>query len=204
MLKRLGFALLCTLLALPALLPLRAGAAENVRVRGVIETFAGGVLTIKTRTGETVQVHLGEKVGVRVVVKASLEDIKVNTYVGAAALPMPDGRLKALEVLIFPEAARGSNEGHYPWDLLPESTMTNATVAETVSGVDGRELTLKYKGGEKKLVVPPEAPIVTFAPGDASMLTPGTVVIVFGSREDDGRLTGRAVAVGRDGVNPPM
>jgi hypothetical protein len=201
MLKRLGIGLVCAAFVLAAGW---AQAAQNVRVRGVIEGLEGNVLSVKTRTGETVRVHLADKYSVRIVLKASLADIKVDSYIGTAAMPMPDGRLKAIEVLIFPEAARGTSEGHYGWDLMPESTMTNATVAETVTKADGHEFTLKFKGGEKKLVVPPDAPIVTFGPGDPSLLTPGTVVVVFAARGDDGTVNGRAVVVAHDGVNPPM
>ncbi len=201
MLKQLGLALACAALLLGVTL---AQAAENVRVRGTIESVQGSVLTLKTRSGESVQVYLPEKFPVRYVVKKSLADITANTYIGTAAVTLPDGRLKALEVLIFPEAARGTAEGHFPWDLMPASTMTNATVTETVSKVDGPELTLVYKGGEKKLLVPPDAPIVTFESGDAGMLTEGTYAVAFGSKGDDGKVMIRAVYVGRNGVNPPM
>jgi len=201
MLKQLGLALACVALVLGATL---AQAAENVRVRGTIEGVQGGVLTLKTRAGESVQVHLPAKFAVRYVVKRSLADISANTYIGTAAVTMPDGRLKALEVLIFPEAARGTAEGHFPWDLLPESTMTNATVAETVSHTDGPVLTLKYKGGEKMLLVPPDAPIVTFENGDADMLVAGIYAVAFGSKGDDGKIMIRAVYVSRNGVDPPM
>ena len=201
MLKQLGLALVCAALVLGATL---AQAAQNVRIRGTIEGVSGQVLTVKSRTGETMQLHLAEKFAVRYVVKRSLADITANTYIGTAATTLPDGRLKAIEVLIFPEAARGTAEGHFPWDLLPESTMTNATVAEHVSKADGPELTLKYKGGEKKLVVPPDAPIVTFMNGDAGMLAAGTYAVAFGTKDDDGKINIRAVYVGHDGVNPPM
>ena len=201
MLKQLGLALGCVALVLGATL---TQAAQNVRVRGTIESVQGGVLTMKSRTGETVRLHLADKFAVRYVVKKSLADIKANTYIGAAALPLPDGRLQALEVLIFPEAARGTAEGHFPWDLEPESTMTNATVAQTVSKVDGPELTLTYKGGEKKLLVPPDAPIVTFENGDAGLLAAGTYAVAFGTQGDDGKVTIRAVYVSHNGVKPPM
>jgi hypothetical protein len=107
-------------------------------------------------------------------------------------------------VLIFPEAARGTGEGHYPWDLTPGSTMTNATVAEVVSEAQGRLLTLKYKDGEKEIVVPPNVPIVTLAPGDRSLLKSGTAVFVPAMKKPDGTLVAGFVAVGRDGIKPPM
>lgn len=190
--------------ALIALAPIPAQAATPVRVRGDVIALDGHVLTVKSRDGSTVTVQLAEKFAVRSVVKRTLADIGVNSYVGSAAVSMSDGRLKAIEVLIFPEAARGTGEGHRPWDLLPESTMTNATVAETVSGKDGAELTLKYKDGEKKLVVPPDAPIVTFEPGDPSLLVAGAHVVVFAQKQDDGAITAATVVVGKDGLVPPM
>jgi uncharacterized low-complexity protein len=153
--------------AAAALLAAATAAAQTApptRVRGTIESIDGQSLAVKAREGGTVDIKLADNMAVLGVTKASLADIAVGTFVGAAALPQPDGTLKAIEVLVFPEAARGSGEGHYPWDLLPESTMTNATVAETVAGVTGPTLTLKYKDGEKKVVVPPEAPIVTRQP----------------------------------------
>jgi hypothetical protein len=137
-------------------------------------------------------------------VKASLADVAIGSFVGIAALPQPDGSLEAIEVLIFPEAARGTGEGHYAWDLLPESTMTNATVADTVAAVGGRTLTLKYKDGEKKITVPPAAPVVTLDPGDASLLKPGAAVFIPARKEADGTLAAGRVLVGRDGLVPPM
>jgi hypothetical protein len=181
-----------------------AQTAPTVRVRGVIEKAEPQTLTVKTREGPTAEIKLADNVGVLGVTKARLDDITVGKFVGAAAMPQPDGTLKAVEVLIFPEAARGTGEGHYPWDLLPESTMTNATVAETVAGVSGPVLTLRYKDGEKKISVPPEAPIVTFSPADAALLKPGAAVFVPAQKGADGGLTAARVLVGRDGLVPPM
>jgi hypothetical protein len=181
-----------------------AQTAPQTRVRGTIETIEGQRLAIKSREGPTVYIKLADNAPVLGVTKASLADIAVGSFVGAAALPQQNGTLKALEVLIFPEAARGSGEGHYAWDLLPESTMTNATVAEAVTGVSGRVLTLKYKDGEQKVVVPPEAPIVTFSPGDRTLLKPGAAVFVPATTQPDGGLTAARILVGKDGVVPPM
>src|SRR5215217_2268325 len=157
--------------------PVQAQSPQTVRVRGTVVSLDGNALVVKSRNGETVPIRLTDSWSVSGVVKASLADIKPGTYIGTAAMPQRDGSLRALEVLIFPEAMRGTGEGHRPWDLLPESTMTNATVAETVNKVDGPILNLTYNGGEKKVVVPPEAPIVTFAPADRSDLKPGARVI---------------------------
>ncbi len=181
-----------------------AVAQTPVRVRGSIEKIAGQVLTVRSRDGSTVEVQLADNYAVLVVTQASLSDIKPGVYVGAAAIKQPDGRFKALEVLVFPESARGSNEGHYPWDLTPDSMMTNATVAEIVEDVDGRVVTLRYKDGEVKMVVPPGVPIVTFGPGEKDPLKPGAHVFMSATKQADGRVTAGRVLVGKEGVVPPM
>jgi hypothetical protein len=191
-------------LAAVALLTTTADAQTPTRVRGTIEKVDPQSMTVKSREGRDLEIKLAENLTVSGVVKAPLSDIKTGTFVGIAALPQSDGTLKALEVLILPEAARGSGEGHYPWDLMPDSTMTNATVAETVAGVSGPVLTLKYKDGEKKIVVPPEAPIVTFVPGDRSLLKPGTGVFLSATPQADGKLMASRITAGKDGVVPPM
>ncbi len=175
-----------------------------VRVRGTIEKIDGGTLTVKTREGDTVTVKVPDNVGVAGVVKRTLADIKPNDFVGIAAMPQAGMPSRALEVLIFPEAMRGTGEGHRGWDLMPESTMTNATVAEAVKQVDGQMLTLKYKEGQQTFVVAPETPIVSFAPGEKSELKPGAAIFISGATKGgDGSLSAARVAVGRD-VPPPM
>jgi hypothetical protein len=181
-----------------------AAAQTPTRIRGTIESATEQALTIKSRDGQTVTVTLAPNFTVVAVSKASLGDIKSGSFVGAAALPQPGGTFKAQEVLVFPEAMRGSNEGHYPWDLSPGSTMTNAAVSAMVSGNDGTALTLKHKDGEVKVVVPPDAPIVTLGPGDKSLLVPGAGVFVPASRAADGALSAGRVLVGKDGLMPPM
>jgi hypothetical protein len=141
---------------------------------------------------------------VTAVAKIGIERITPGAFVGAASMPQPDGTHAALEVLLFPEARRGSGEGHYPWDLQPGSMMTNATVADVASVEKGRRMTLKYKDGEQVVVVPPDAPIVTFEPGDRAMLKAGAHVIVTATKQPDGTLTAGGVAVGKDGLVPPM
>ena len=144
-------------------------AAPSVRLRGTIEKIDATTLTIKERGGEVITLVRPADMGVTEVVPITLADIKTGSYVGAAAMPQPDGTQLALEVLVFPESARGSGEGHYPWDLQPQSTMTNATVADlaaapaTVPG--GKKLTLRYKDGEKTVIGPAGVPVVTFKPG---------------------------------------
>lgn len=178
--------------------------AQTTRVRGTIDAIVGQTLDVATREGPMIALRISETTRLSAVVKATLADIKPGSYVGIAALPRPDGTQLALEVLIFPEAMRGAGEGHRPWDLLPESTMTNATVAETVQKVDGQALTLTYKDGSKTVVVPPEAPIVTFAPAERAELKPGTRVFANVTITNDGVNTVNNLVVGREGVDPPM
>ena len=182
-----------------------ADAQERVRVRGAIEKFEGNTLTVKTREGPTVTIKLADNFGVGGLVPAKFEDIKQNTYVGIAALPLPDGKLRALEVLIFPEAMRGTSEGHFPWDLVPESTMTNAAVTESVTRTEGNTLILKYKDGEKTIVVPAGTPIVTAVPAEKSELKAGAKIFIAAAiRQPDGSLSAMRVTVGLNGLTPPM
>jgi hypothetical protein len=146
--------------------------APPVRVRGTIEGIIdSAVYVVKTRDGAELKLTLAEKPQIAGIVKASLSDIKEGSFVGVTAMPKADGSLSALEVHIFPEAMRGTGEGHYPWDLRPQSTMTNANVEQIAAAVDGRTLTLKYKDGGKKIFVPADATIVAYVPGDKSDLS---------------------------------
>jgi hypothetical protein len=177
----------------------------TVRIRGTIEAVDGPTLSIKTREGTDVKVRMTDNVAVFGVAKTSLSEIKEGSYIGVSAMPEPDGTQKAIAVHIFPENQRGAAEGFRPWDLRPNSTMTNATVAETVKGTDGQNILVKYKDGEKKVVVPPDTPIVTFVAGDKSEVKPGVKIIIFGAaKKDDGMLEANRVNVGRDGITPPM
>ncbi len=177
-----------------------------VRVRGTVEGVDGSVLTVKSRDGQTTyKVKLTDNASVRGIVKAPLSDIKDNSFIGVTGMPQADGSQKAVEIHIFPEPMRGTGEGHRPWDLQPNSTMTNATVATTVKGVSGQEITLKYKDGEKKIVVVPETVIVTYVPGSKDELKPGAKIFIAGAnKKEDGTLEAAAVSVGRDGIVPPM
>jgi hypothetical protein len=178
---------------------------QVVRVRGTIEGVDGPLLTIKGRDGKTVyKVKLTEKAAVRGIVKAALTDIKANSYIGVTGMPQADGTQKAVEIHIFPEAMRGVGEGHRPWDLLPNSTMTNAAVAQMVKGVNGDEITLKYKDGEKKILVTPETIIVTYVPGSRDELKPGAKIFAIAQKKDDGTLEAASISAGRDGLTPPM
>ena len=180
-------------------------AQEAVRVRGTIEGVEGQTLVVKPRDGDDVKVALADNALIVGIVKASLSDIKPGSFVGVTGMPQPDGSQKAVEVHIFPEAMRGTGEGHRPWDLRPQSTMTNANVEQTVAGVDGRTLTLKYKDGEKKIVVPPDVPVVSYVPGDKSELKPGVKIFVAAATQaSDGTLQAPRVNFGKDGLAPPM
>ena len=178
---------------------------QTVRIRGTIESVDGPMLMIKSREGTDMKVRMTDNVVVVGIAKSSLSDIKPNSYIGVSAMPEPDGTQKALAIHIFPEAQRGTGEGFRAWDLRPNSTMTNATVAETVAGTDGQNIMVKYKDGEKKVVVPPGTPIVAFVTADKAELKPGAKIIIFGAtKKDDGSLEAARVGVGLDGITPPM
>jgi hypothetical protein len=181
-----------------------AFAQETVRVRGTIDAVDGQMMKVTTRDGSKLDVKLADNLAVAGVAQASFADIKEGSYVGIAGMPQEDGSQRALEVLIFPEAMRGTGEGFRPWDLRPSSTMTNAAVDKIVEKVDGRTLTLKYKDGEKTVVVPPDAPIVIYVPGDKSELVAGAKIFIAGAaKQPDGSLVASRIGVGR-GITPPM
>jgi Domain of unknown function (DUF5666) len=182
-----------------------AGAQETVRVRGTIEALEGPIYLVKARDGAELKVTPMDNGVVVAIVKASLADIKPGLFIGSTGTPQPDGSQKAIEVHIFPEAMRGTGEGHYPWDLQPGSTMTNASVEESVTSVDGQTLTLKYKTGEKKIIVTPQTAIVTYNPGDKADLKPGTKIFVAAAKKQpDGTLQAARINYGKDGLTPPM
>jgi hypothetical protein len=198
---------LLTALALVAAVVTSAWAQQppTVRVRGTIEAVDGALLSVKSRDGTDLKVRVTDNVAVFGVAKTELSEIKEGSYIGVTAMPEPDGTQKAVAVHLFPESQRGAAEGFRPWDQRPGSTMTNATVAETVKGTDGQNILVKYKDGEKKVVVPPGTPIVTFLTGDKSELKPGAKIIIFGAaKKEDGTLEAARVNVGRDGITPPM
>jgi uncharacterized protein Veg len=179
---------------------------HTVRIRGTIEAVDGPTIIVKSRDGQTRhQVRLTDNVAVRGIIKAALTDIKENSFIGVTGMPQADGTQKAIEIHVFPEALRGTGEGHRAWDLMPNSTMTNATVAQVVKGVEGDEIALKYKDGEKKIHVAPDTVIVTYVPGDRSELKPGAkIFIAAANKKEDGTLEAAAVSVGRNGITPPM
>lgn len=173
------------------------------RIRGTITSVVGTYIKIATGSGRRVTIAVPETAPVAVVAPARIEDIKPGSYIGTTAVPQPDGTLMAIEVHVFPESMRGVGEGFRPWDLQPESTMTNGTVG-TVAGTSGRRLTVTYHGGEKTVVVPPQAQIVMIEKGSPALLVPGAHVIVFASPSTAGMLRAHRIAVGKDGLTPPM
>jgi hypothetical protein len=174
------------------------------RVRGTIEGVDGNVLSVKSRSGDDVKLHMTADIKVVGIIKISLADIKVGSFIGATTVPGPDGVQTAVEVHVFPEDMRGTGEGSRPYDLRPNSTMTNATVAQSVAGNDGHTLLIRYKDGEKNVVVSPDTPVVTYVPADKSDLKAGAKVIAFMKKLPDGSFETNRVSVGRDGLTPPM
>jgi hypothetical protein len=179
---------------------------QTVRIRGQIEKFDGSMMDIKARNGDALKVRLVDPARVSALVKATLADIKVGTFIGVTAQPQPDGSQKAIAIHIFMDSQKGVVPDRFgPWDHSPGSTMTNAIVETTVAGVDGQTLLVKYKDGEKKILVPPSTAIVKVAPGNKDELKTGAHIIIMGAaKQADGSLTTPALYVGRDGVVPPM
>ena len=176
---------------------------QTVRVRGTIDAVDGQTLSIKSKEGPTLKVVLADNAVILGIVKRTLADIKPGVFIGTAAMPQDDGTLGAMEVHIFPENMRGQGEGHRDWDV-PGASMTNATVTDAVSKVEGNTLTLNYKGGEQKVVVKPSTPIVAYVPGDKGDLKPGHGIFIAGAtRAEDGTLRAARVSVQRD-TPPPM
>jgi hypothetical protein len=198
----LGIIGIAAILAAP---PAPAQDSPPVRVRGTIERVDGPGFVVKTRDGSELKVALADNATIVALVKASVADIKPGAFVGITGMPQPDGGQRAVEVHIFPEAMRGTGEGHYAWDLRPQSTMTNGNIEESVAGSDGQTLRIKYKDGEKKITVTPETDIVIYMPGDKSELKPGTKIFIAAARKQpDGTLVAPRVNVGRGGIAPPM
>jgi Domain of unknown function (DUF5666) len=182
------------------------GQAPPVRVRGTIEKVDGQTLMVKSRDGTEYTVKLADNARITAMVKASLAEIKPGSFIGVTGMPQPDGSQKAIGLHIFMDAQRGVVPARFtPWDREPGSTMTNADVQTTVAGVDGQTMTVKYADGEKKIIVPPNTPVVAFAPGTAADLKPGAQMIIIAAQKNaDGTLTAPGINVGRDGAAPPM
>jgi hypothetical protein len=175
-----------------------------VRVRGAVVSLEGTKLVVHAKDGKDITVNLAENFAALAVVKSSMADIKEGTFIGTATVTQPDSTLRSLEVVVFPDKMRGTGEGHYPWDLGSSSMMTNATVSNAVKGIEGQTITVTYKGGEKKIDVPANVPVVTIVPATKDEIKPGAIVFVPTMRQTDGSLNGGAVLFGKDGVIPPM
>jgi hypothetical protein len=197
---------LATILLLGLALGIAAAHAQApARIRATVVSFDGKVLTVRTAAGKEIPVQVPDNVNISYPRRIALADIKEGDFIGTAAMPGPDGKLVAREVHLFAPAQRGVGEGHTPWDLELGSTMTNASVAKSVKSGNGQELTLQYKDGAKTVIVPPGIPIVTAAPGDRSLLVPGSLVLIFGQTAADGTVSARNIqATSKDGVRPPM
>jgi hypothetical protein len=196
-LAALGFSFFC--FAWPV------SAQETVRIRGTIERIEGPVYVVKNRDGAELKLTVTDNPLFVAIVPATLADIKPGMFVGSTGMTQPDGTQTAIEVHIFPESMRGTGEGHYDWDLKPQTKMTNANVEQTVAGVDGQMLSVKYKDGEKKVLVTPETPVVTYVVGDRNDLKPGTKIFVGAAKKQpDGSVQTPRITYGKDGLTPPM
>jgi hypothetical protein len=186
--------------ALIAALPAYAQQPQTTRLRGTIEKVDGSMLTLKSEAGE-LKVAVADNAQVYGVTNATLADVKPNSFIGVGAMPQADGSQKAIQVMIFAETQRGLGEGHRPWDR-PGSTMTNGTVDTTVKAVEGQVLTVKYKDGEKKIVITPESVIRAYLVGDKGELKPGASIATFAVKKPDGSFETSRINVGRNGVVP--
>ena len=195
-LATVSFALIC--IATPA-----SAADDTVRIRGTIESVEGPVYVVKNRDGAELKLTVTDNPLFVAISPSTMADIKPGMFVGSAGMMQADGIQKAIEVHIFPESMRGTGEGHYDWDLKPQSKMTNANVEQTVAGVDGQILSVKYKDGEKKLLVTPETIVVTYVPGNKDDLKPGTKIFVSAAKKQpDGTVQTPRITYGRDGAGP--
>jgi hypothetical protein len=184
-----------------------SAAAQNppARVRGTVEKLDGQTLIVKSRDGQSLSIALAPNFTVRAVVAKTVADIKPGDFVASTSVKGPDGKLRAIEVHILPESLRGvAREGQFPWDLVPDSLMTNATAAQITSAPQGQVIKVTYKDGEAEVTIPPGIPIVGYVPGDPSLLKPGATVFIIAQKSADGSLTASGVTAEKDGVKPPM
>ena len=177
--------------------------STRVYIRGTIDAISPTTIQVTDRDGDKRSLDIASNLRVTELLPAKLSEVKPGTYIGTAAVPGPNGTLRALELQVFPESMRGVGEGLHPSDLQPLSSMTNATVTQVV-GTGDKTLTVKYKGGEKTVLVPDNVPVVTYAPGDRAMLMPGAHVNISAMKDAQGDLTAQGISVGKDGLVPPM
>jgi hypothetical protein len=192
------------LIAVPALAQTPPPQNPPVRIRGTVEKLDGHNLTVKSRDGESVAITLADNVGIVYLVKKSMADIKSGDYLASTGIKGTDGKIHAIEVRIFPEALRGAGEGQFPWDLKPDTVMTNATAGQISKSPDGNVVTVTYKGTTSDYTIDPTTPIFTYDLGDTSLLVPGAAVFVVATKKDGGTLTAARLTAEKDGVKPPM
>jgi hypothetical protein len=200
------FAIAATLIALavgPALAQ-APPAGTPTRIRGTVDKLDGQTLMVKSREGPVLTVALAANFAVASLVKKSIGDVKAGDYVASTGIKGADGKIHAVEVRIFPEALRGGGEGQYPWDLKPDSVMTNATVSGIAAAPKGQTLKVTYKGTESEYIGDPECPVFGYAQGDASLLKPGAAVFIVAQKAPDGSLSAARVTAEKDGIKPPM
>ena len=203
MMRKIAIAALIALAVGPALAQ-TPPAGTPTRIRGTVDKLDGQNLMVKSRDGQTLTIELAANVAVITLVKKSIADIKAGDYVASTGVKGTDGKIHAIEVRIFPEAARGTGEGQYPWDLMPDSVMTNATVGKVDQAPQGPVLHVTFKGTESEYTVGPDVPVLANGPGDISLLKPGAAVFVIALKHEDGKLTSARLYAEKDGVKPPM
>jgi hypothetical protein len=183
--------------------PAQAQDTPPTRVRGEISALDGDVMRVHTKGGEDLEVNLTQDTLVRGVTLGEVSQIKPGSYIGSAAVPLPDGNLKALEIHVFPPELAGTGDGHRAFDMGKDSTMTNGSVGDLVTS-NGRTITVNYKGGQKTIVIPEDVPIVNLVPGDRSLLKPGVKIVMQAQKADDGAFKALSISAGENGVTPPM
>ena len=203
MMRKFAIAALIALAVGPALAQ-TPPAGTPTRIRGTVDKLDGQNLMVKSRDGQTMPIELAVNVAVITLVKKSIADIKAGDYVASTGVKGTDGKIHAVEVRIFPEAARGTGEGQYPWDLMPDSIMTNATVGKVDQAPQGPVLHVTFKGNESEYTVGPDVPVLANGPGDISLLKPGVAVFVIALKHEDGKLTSARLYAEKDGIKPPM
>ena len=203
MMRKIAIAALIALAVGPALAQ-TPPAGTPTRIRGTVDKLDGQNLMVKSRDGQTLTIELAANVAVITLVKKSIADIKAGDYVASTGVKGTDGKIHAIEVRIFPEAARGTGEGQYPWDLMPDSVMTNATVGKVDQAPQGPVLHVTFKGTESEYTVGPDVPVLANGPGDISLLKPGVAVFVIALKHEDGKLTSARLYAEKDGIKPPM
>jgi hypothetical protein len=203
MMRKIAIAALIALAVGPALAQ-TPPAGTPTRIRGTVDKLDGQNLMVKSRDGQTLTIELAANVAVITLVKKSVADIKAGDYVASTGVKGTDGKIHAVEVRIFPEAARGTGEGQYPWDLMPDSIMTNATVGKVDQAPQGPVLHVTFKGTESEYTVGPDVPALANGPGDISLLKPGVAVFVIALKHKDGKLTSARLHAEKDGIKPPM